>query len=192
MPNKTIYVADDDLPLFQRAQELVGGNLSGAVVTALRRFIELEEGRQEGYEEVVLKVGHNGVRQVRFAGTLLTEWREMGDEGFARIRVYRSRKGKFVLHTQDSKWSDYPTTDNWNWRRMLGIGDPDWGEFVLTIVDSVSELKGKLPDPHYERVVDLTQQTNIKDHQNRNPTPQRHPHNPPKTPHPPPGRGGEE
>ncbi|WP_280488637.1 EXLDI protein, partial [Nocardia farcinica] len=159
MPNKTIYVADDDLPLFQRAQELVGGNLSGAVVTALRRFIELEEGRQEGYEEVVLKVGHNGVRQVRFAGTLLTEWREMGDEGFARIRVYRSRKGKFVLHTQDSKWSDYPTTDNWNWRRMLGIGDPDWGEFVLTIVDSVSELKGKLPDPRDERVVGGTPKT---------------------------------
>lgn len=163
MPNKTIYVADDDLPLFQRAQELVGGNLSGAVVTALRRFIELEEGRQEGHEEVVLKVGHNGVRQVRFAGTLLTEWREMGDEGFARIRVYRSRKGKFVLHTQDSKWSDYPTTDNWNWRRMLGIGDPDWGEFVLTIVDSVSELKGKLPDPLYERVVDVTEHPKIED-----------------------------
>ncbi|WP_280196239.1 EXLDI protein [Nocardia farcinica] len=187
MPNKTIYVADDDLPLFQRAQELVGGNLSGAVVTALRRFIELEEGRQEGYEEVVLKVGHNGVRQVRFAGTLLTEWREMGDEGFARIRVYRSRKGKFVLHTQDSKWSDYPTTDNWNWRRMLGIGDPDWGEFVLTIVDSVSELKGKLPEPRKQRVGGLHRKTKIEGQDKRRPPRPRQPPPPPKPP--PPARG---
>ena len=33
MPNKTIYIADDDLPLLQRAQDLTGGNLSGAIVT---------------------------------------------------------------------------------------------------------------------------------------------------------------
>ena len=52
MPNKTIYVADDDLPVFQRAQELVGGNLSSTVVSALRRLIELEEGREAGFEEV--------------------------------------------------------------------------------------------------------------------------------------------
>ena len=68
MPNKTIYVADDDLPVFQRAQELVGGNLSSTVVSALRRLIELEEGREAGFEEVVLQVGRDGVRQVRFQG----------------------------------------------------------------------------------------------------------------------------
>ena len=29
VPNKTIYVSDDDLPLFERAQELSGANLKG-------------------------------------------------------------------------------------------------------------------------------------------------------------------
>ena len=36
MPNKTIYVSDDDLALYKRAQELAG-NLSQAISTALRR-----------------------------------------------------------------------------------------------------------------------------------------------------------
>ncbi|NUR96504.1 MAG: EXLDI protein, partial [Kribbellaceae bacterium] len=42
MPNKTIYVSDDDLPLYKRAQELAG-NLSSAISIALRKYVELEE-----------------------------------------------------------------------------------------------------------------------------------------------------
>ncbi|MFG1790518.1 EXLDI protein [Nocardia altamirensis] len=170
MPNKTIYVADDDLPLFQRAQELVGGNLSGAVTTALRRFIELEEGRQEGYEEVVLRVGHNGARQVRFSGALLGEFKDFDAEQTTErlYKVYRSRKGKFVMHAQYVNWGEYPQSDNWikdltNWRRLLGVGGQDWGDFVLEIVDSLDELKGKLPDTLYQRVADIAKHPQVED-----------------------------
>ncbi|MFI6171116.1 EXLDI protein [Nocardia sp. NPDC051052] len=168
MPNKTIYVADDDLPLFQRAQELVGGNLSGAVTTALRRFIELEEGRQEGYDEVIVRVGHNGVRQVRFSGALLFETNDINDHRMEHVRVFRSRKGKFVLHAHYASWDEYPQSANWikdlkNWRRMLGVGEQDWGDFLLEIVDSIEELKGKLPDKVYERVVDIAKRPQIED-----------------------------
>src|SRR5690348_14808983 len=38
MPNKTIYVADSDLPLYEQAQAMAGGNLSAAIAQALRRF----------------------------------------------------------------------------------------------------------------------------------------------------------
>jgi hypothetical protein len=41
VPNKTIYVSDGDLQLFQRAQELAGGNLSAAISKALRRFVDV-------------------------------------------------------------------------------------------------------------------------------------------------------
>lgn len=168
MPNKTIYVADDDLPLFQRAQELVGGNLSGAVTTALRRFIELEEGRLEGYDEVVLRVGHNGVRQVRFSGALLGEHRDVNDERIEHVRVYRSRKGKFVMHAQYSNWDEYPQNSNWikdltNWRRMLGVGDQDWGDFIFEVVDSLGELKGKIPDKLYERVAEIADRPPVEE-----------------------------
>ncbi|WP_040784808.1 EXLDI protein [Nocardia pneumoniae] len=173
MPNKTIYVADDDLPLFQRAQELVGGNLSGAVVTALRRFIELEEGRLEGFDEVVLKVGHDGVRQVRFSGTLLGEWHDVNDTRIEHVKVYRSRKGKYVMHAQYSNWDEYPADagakwlkdwrDPKSWRRLLGVGQQDWGEFIFVVVDSPEELKGQIPDKLYQRVVDLAEGPKIED-----------------------------
>ena len=45
MPNKTIYVSDADVPTFERAQELAGGNLSATIVQALRRFVEMEEAK---------------------------------------------------------------------------------------------------------------------------------------------------
>ena len=48
VPNKTIYVSDGDLPLYQRAQELAGDNLSAAIAAALRRYVDVEEGRREG------------------------------------------------------------------------------------------------------------------------------------------------
>jgi EXLDI family protein len=170
MPNKTVYVSDDDLPLFQRAQELVGGNLSGAIVTALRRFIELEEGRQQGYDEIVLRVGHNGARQVRFSGALLGELRDLDGVGIEHYRVFRTRKGKFVLHAQRSDWNDYPTDTNWvkdltNWRKMLGIAPEgeDWGEFTMDILDSPTELKGRIPDKLYQRVADIAAHPQIED-----------------------------
>ena len=37
MPNKTIYIADQDLDLFERAQQRAGTSLSAIIVEALRR-----------------------------------------------------------------------------------------------------------------------------------------------------------
>ena len=60
MPNKTIYVSEGDLPIFQRAQELAGGNLSSAIARALRRYVDLEEGLREGFDEIIVRVGPQG------------------------------------------------------------------------------------------------------------------------------------
>ncbi|WP_054815344.1 EXLDI protein [Nocardia arizonensis] len=169
MPNKTIYVSDDDLPLFQRAQELVGGNLSGAVTTALRRFIELEEGRREGYDEIVLRVGHDGVRQVRFSGVLLGEWHDTNDKRMEHVRVYRTRKGKLAMHAHYADWSDFPVeSKNWlrdlkDWRRMLGFGEQDWGDFIFTVFDTLEELKGEIPGRLYRRVADAIGRPTVED-----------------------------
>lgn len=168
MPNKTIYVSDEDLKLFTRAQELVGGNLSGAIVTALRRYIELEEGRLEGFEEVVLPVGHNGVRQVRFSGELLGEHRDWTESLQTHIRVYRSQKGKYVLHEHIANWEEYQPEVNWvkevtNWRKLLGVGDPTWGDFNLTIVDTIEELQKSLPERLYQRVADIADRPPVED-----------------------------
>ncbi|MEU0543338.1 EXLDI protein [Nocardia sp. NPDC005978] len=167
MPNKTIYVSDEDLKLFTRAQELVGGNLSGAIVTALRRFIELEEGRLEGYDEVVLKLGKDGVRQVRFSATLLTEWHQVTDKRVEDIRVYRTRKGAYAVHSHFSNWSEFPTDTNilkdWKqWRRLLGVGEQDWGDYELVVVDELRELEKLIPNRLYARLVDAAEHPNVE------------------------------
>src|SRR5215217_6632010 len=102
MPNKTIYVSDADLPVFQRAQELVGGNLSAAISQALRR-------RLEGFEEITVRVGVAPGRKQRFQGVLLADWnRSTGDGSEEHYRVYRTRTGRFAVHVARPKghvWS---------------------------------------------------------------------------------------
>ncbi len=106
MPNKTIYVSDGDLPVYQRAQELAGGNLSSAITTALRRFVDVEEGRLEGFKEIVVRVGPKGDRKKRFTGRLLGEWGNSTNSRMEMYRVYGTRSGKFVLHVEKSpEWA---------------------------------------------------------------------------------------
>ncbi len=112
VPNKTIYVSDSDLPLFQRAQELAGGNLSSAIATALRRYVDREEGRTEGYQEITVRVGPTkGGRKQRFMGVLLGEWAS-GDWS-QHFRVYGTRTGKFVLHSERAReWASRDAEGN--------------------------------------------------------------------------------
>jgi EXLDI family protein len=170
VPNKTIYVSDDDLPLFKRAQELIGGNLSAAITTALRRYVEVEEGRQEGYEEIVVRVGVGRGRKQRFVGVLLGEWSRMVKSRQETFRVYRSRTGKFVVNVERSdEWKDN-SSEKWQtgWRSWIG----DWsanqwgfvrGESTLHIVDSLDELRELLPDELYELVEGLADQPPVED-----------------------------
>ncbi len=158
VPNKTIYVSDDDLPLYRRAQELAGGNLSGAIANALRRYIDVEEAKGEGFDEIVVRVGPGAGRKVRFTGVLLGEWLNTNWNRVETFRVYRSRKSKFVLHLERSP--DY-TMQNAEgkpagWRGYLGIGTVNYGTSpatsTLDVIDTLEELKDRIPEPLYEMV----------------------------------------
>lgn len=165
MPNKTIYVSDGDLPLFQRAQELVGGNLSAAITTALRRLIELEEGRREGFDEIVVKVGPGVGRKVRFIGVLLGEWGRATPKGLVEeYRVYRSRADKFVVHLKRS--DEYKSTTS-GWRSMIGLDESNWGlvkgDATLTVFDTLEELREKVPTELFDIVKGLADQPAVED-----------------------------
>ena len=74
VPNKTIYVSDGDLPLFERAQELAGGNLSAAI---RRRSIGRSmptRASTRASTTITVRVGIGGGRKVRFTGVLVGEW----------------------------------------------------------------------------------------------------------------------
>jgi EXLDI family protein len=116
LPNKTIYVSDNDLPLFEHAQELSGANLSSAIVQALRRFIELEEAKQRGLDEITVIVNGQGAhRRKRFVGQRLVRWLQPTPKGKGTqiLSVYRTAGKRYALHTR--------TIPNWD----PAAGDPD-------------------------------------------------------------------
>lgn len=82
MPNKTIYVSDGDLPVFERAQELAGENLSSTIVQALRNFVQSHEARVAGFRDIVVRVGTDIYTRKQFRGRLLAKGHvETPDEG---------------------------------------------------------------------------------------------------------------
>ena len=170
VPNKTIYVSDGDLPIYQRAQELAGDNLSAAISAALRRYVDVEEGRQEGFDEIIVRVGPGKGRKVRFTGVFLGEWVTTSHSRVETVRVYRGRTGKFVIHIDRSP--DYTMVDAEGkpagWRGYLGL---DWnvsygttpGESTLEVVETLDELRERIPPQLYEMVATSAQQPAVED-----------------------------
>src|SRR3954462_7998413 len=151
MPNKTIYVSDADLPVFQRAQELVGGNLSAAISRALHRLVEVEEGRLEGFEEITVGVGVGAKKLQRFQGVLLAEWNRSTGGGEQHYRVYRTRTGRFAVHaTHPKQWVHVAGKDGQltGWRKHFAA-DQQYGETpavsTLEVFETVEELRAAAP-----------------------------------------------
>ena len=170
MPNKTIYVSDGDLPVYQRAQELAGDNLSAAISAALRRYVDVEEGRREGFDEIIVRVGPGKGRKVRFVGVLLGEWLNTTPSRTENFRVYRSRTGKFVVHIERSP--DYMVVDSEGkpagWRGALGLKwDVSYGstpgESTIEVVESLDELRDRIPAQLYDMVATYAQQPAVED-----------------------------
>jgi EXLDI family protein len=155
VPNKTIYVADADLPLFERAQELAGGNLSAAIAQALRAFVEQEGSQDPG--EVIVKVGSGGAyAQKRFHGQLIGRQSVTAPDRahVLQYRVYLTAKGQFAVSIREepdwTHWGRY-----WAHRgrhRDPREGDPwdqggDWWNPVcrLEVYSTLDELRDNIP-----------------------------------------------
>jgi EXLDI family protein len=162
MPNKTIYVADDDLPLLQRAQELTGNTLSAAIVTALRRLVDVEEAKQAGFDEITVKVGAGRAGAKRFLGTALGEWSSSTGSGTETYSLFRTSKGRLAVHHARSEiyipvGPNAQRSKKWStgWRGWLGDWSPDqaWmrtpAQASFAVVDTPEELEALLPAELY-------------------------------------------
>lgn len=169
MPNKTIYVSDGDLPLFERAQKLAGDNLSAAISAALRRYVNDADARQEGFDEITVRIGAGKGRKVRFAGILIGEWVNSSLNRVESFRVYRSRTGKFVLFVE--RGPDYTMVDDQGrpagWRGYLGLGNYSYGtavrESTLDVFDTLEQLRERIPPQLYDMVAGSAQQPPVED-----------------------------
>jgi EXLDI family protein len=154
VPNKTIYVSDADLPVFQRAQDLTGGNLSAAISKALHRLVEVEEGRLEGFEEITVRVGVAPGKLQRFQGVLLADWSRTesgGMGGQERYRVFRTRAGKLAVHVERPKGFVHTAGKDGQltgWRKHFA-SDQQWGETpassTLDVFETFEELRKAVP-----------------------------------------------
>lgn len=169
VPNKTIYVSDDAQELYQRAQELAGGNLSSAITNALKRYVETEDARRAGFDEVTVKVGIGGGRKVRFSGILLGEWINSEGEKFEHFRVFRGPK-KFALHierTPTFEMRDAQGNPLTGWRAWTGIGMASGGGLsaaaTLDVFDTLDELRDRVPAELFEMATAAVKQPVVEE-----------------------------
>ena len=169
VPNKTIYVSDADLVLFQRAQEIVGGNLSAAIVRALRRMVEVEDAKLEGFEEITVAVGAGQGRRQRFFGVLLADWARSTKDRVEQFHVYRSRTGKYVLHVErsaEAHWSAGADGTATGLRKYFS-SNQQWGSTPpiasLEILDTIDELRERVPSELFDMVLTADEQPSVED-----------------------------
>ncbi len=129
MPNRTIYVADADMPIFEKAQKLAGDNLSAAIAHALRAFVEREEVKQSGFEDITVKVGRGRpFLQKQFRGRLLARRHiRIGNEArMLTMNVYQTAKGRFAVYTKNQ-----PNWSGWShrWSKQSAKGRSDWADW---------------------------------------------------------------
>lgn len=177
MPNKTFYVADDDVALFARAQELAGGNLSAAITTAIRRYVETREANMRGLSEITVEVGPpDARRRKRFVGVRVARWRHRSSEGrMETYAVYRTAKDRLAVHIrQDHGFTDWANRwsegidwmDPSTWSRPFEPGAPhewsadfDWstwwgsGDSRLEVYDDLAAMREEVP-PELADLVD--------------------------------------
>jgi EXLDI family protein len=169
MPNRTIYVADADLPIFEKAQKLAGDNLSAAIAQALHYFVEREDAKRSGFEEITVKVGKGRPYLTKqFRGRLLAKRRIRVQNGtrILTLVVYLTARGRFALYTKNTaSWSDWSQTSKWS-RKSAGDWDwdydssnNDWSshfeddEHRLDVYGTLDELKDQIPEELYESIV---------------------------------------
>ena len=174
MPNRTIYVADADVPIFEKAQKLAGDNLSAAIAHALRSFVEREEAKVSGYEDITVKVGKGRpYLQQQFRGRLIAKrrLRISNDVRMLTMIVYQTAKGRFAVYTKNqASWSNWSHRgpkksgkgDNWDWDWDWSHGDQssnDWSSYYeddelrLDVYDTLDDLKENIPEELYDTIV---------------------------------------
>lgn len=140
--NKTIYVSEDDLPLFEEAQKLFGGNLSAVIAHALRLFVESRT-RAGDFADVTLVVGGpEDRRSERFAGRHIADWRHLDSQGTALVfSVYRTRRHRWALYQRRAPLTSAE-------QALYGAAAPGtWIQDAprLDVFDQLDDLKQVIP-----------------------------------------------
>jgi hypothetical protein len=121
LPNKTIYVREADTELWEEAEQLAGGNVSGLIADALRRYVDEEKRREQGMGKIDLDLSRGKIaRKVWFEGRWLVEPDEdktrpadpAGEAGFY-YGVALTKRGNIAVYINSIKPGGDPRLDTY-------------------------------------------------------------------------------
>lgn len=102
MPNKTIYISDDDRDLVERATAIAGG-FSPAVAQALRRYVDAHDLADRGFEQVEVTTRTAGVDAVKiFRGRRLARVEQFREGRSVQWTSYSTPRGNIAVVTTES------------------------------------------------------------------------------------------
>lgn len=146
MPNKTIYISDNDASLFEEAKQIAGESLSSVISRALSEYVAQNKKKTDGMKEITVEVGSpKSYRQQSFIGTELGKWSGISDdkEWFLEAKIYKTQKNSFaVLLTTVAKASLMLNPTMW---RESGDYLTDVRKSELIVGKTVDEFKTKVP-----------------------------------------------
>ncbi|GFO57602.1 hypothetical protein GMSM_46090 [Geomonas sp. Red276] len=106
MPRKNFYIADADVPVYEKAKEYIGESISGFIVDALKKLVHEKEDRGKELVEIRLWVGSkddawdiSSGEYVKFTGRLLGTGRhDIFDDKVVDYELFETRKGSYLLY----------------------------------------------------------------------------------------------
>ena len=170
MPSKNVYVAESDLPMFERASRLAGG-MSAAVAAGLRLYLAQHEKNREGagMETIELKVDDGGVvRTKRFSGRLLLRRKQNEGLHTRTFSVYATARGQYAVHTSDEPdWSRMSTEgDNsplWENQETWDGGWWNTKHRELHVFRDITGMRGEMPDYLIDEIERAESQPMVED-----------------------------
>lgn len=101
MPNKTIYVSENDEKLFEEAKKIAGEALSSVISKALHEYVSRHLKKGHGMKEISLQVGkYDSEREKRFIGIEIAKWKGFSDDKkwWMDAEIFRTQKGSWVIY----------------------------------------------------------------------------------------------
>lgn len=148
MPNKTIYVKDEDLQVFEEAERLGGDSLSSIIAEALKRFVSVKRAEQQGMDEHTLAIDNpeQGKKTLKFVGRLLvSDTIYVGQTSDRRDRwddwsLYQTQAGKVIVYWRHgSVWDGERGSAQYEVRDSLPGYDDSVFEFDDTVPGDILE-----------------------------------------------------
>ena len=167
MPNKTIYVADADMPMLEQATRIAGG-LSPAVAAALRLYVQ-REGKitMPDTDIVEVRITDGSVtRTQRFRGRKLLTVTQRHDLRRVRYTAYITAKEQYAVHVRDDPdWSRMSSDDHETWLDPRTWDDDFYTEFgnSLHVFPDIDSMLGELPDDVVDAIAHAATQPAIED-----------------------------